>query len=208
MLGLWLVAASCGDGFDTGPGCTNTCRFANDGDCDDGGPGSDFSLCSLGTDCNDCGPRSSGGGGGGGSDGCTNTCRFASDGDCDDGGAGSDFSLCDLGTDCNDCGPRSGGGGDGGGGDGQFSLTCHDAREGAEQCVHYTFTSEADRDSFYEMCAGLTSRTRDAHNCPSGATGNGFCRHTTSGRIADTYTYNGTESEIRQRCSSTGGTWL
>jgi hypothetical protein len=37
--------------------CTNTCRYANDGDCDDGGPGSSFSLCDLGTDCNDCGPR-------------------------------------------------------------------------------------------------------------------------------------------------------
>jgi hypothetical protein len=37
--------------------CTNTCWFAFDGDCDDGGPGSDFSLCELGTDCFDCGPR-------------------------------------------------------------------------------------------------------------------------------------------------------
>ena len=37
--------------------CTNTCSYAGDGDCDDGGPGSDFSLCPLGTDCTDCGPR-------------------------------------------------------------------------------------------------------------------------------------------------------
>jgi hypothetical protein len=37
--------------------CTNTCWYADDGDCDDGGPGSDFSLCELGTDCFDCGPR-------------------------------------------------------------------------------------------------------------------------------------------------------
>lgn len=37
--------------------CTNTCRFAHDGDCDDGGPGADFDLCEYGTDCADCGPR-------------------------------------------------------------------------------------------------------------------------------------------------------
>ncbi len=38
-------------------GCTNTCSSANDGDCDDGGPGSDYDMCELGTDCGDCGPR-------------------------------------------------------------------------------------------------------------------------------------------------------
>ena len=37
--------------------CTNTCTYASDGDCDDGGPGSDYSLCTLGTDCDDCGAR-------------------------------------------------------------------------------------------------------------------------------------------------------
>lgn len=50
--GLGLPA--CGAG---GPQCSNTCRFSEDGDCDDGGPGSDFSVCELGTDCSDCGPR-------------------------------------------------------------------------------------------------------------------------------------------------------
>lgn len=40
-----------------GSRCTNTCRYADDGDCDDGGPGSDYSFCELGTDCADCGPR-------------------------------------------------------------------------------------------------------------------------------------------------------
>ena len=30
---------------------------SNDGYCDDGGPGSDYSYCSLGTDCADCGVR-------------------------------------------------------------------------------------------------------------------------------------------------------
>ncbi len=37
--------------------CINTCPYASDGDCDDGGPSSDFSLCELGTDCADCGTR-------------------------------------------------------------------------------------------------------------------------------------------------------
>ena len=47
-------------GIDSGSGgglCSESCSYSNDGDCDDGGPGSDFSLCSLGTDCIDCGPR-------------------------------------------------------------------------------------------------------------------------------------------------------
>ena len=49
---------------------TNTCTYSNDGVCDDGGPGSTYSVCDCGTDCDDCGTRSnndcSGGGGGGG----------------------------------------------------------------------------------------------------------------------------------------------
>ncbi len=58
-----------GDGFgicdfgtdctDCGPrvlsGCTDTCLFAYDGECDDGRPGSVTSLCTPGTDCADCG---------------------------------------------------------------------------------------------------------------------------------------------------------
>ena len=49
-----------GDGANAGVGgggCLNTCEYAGDGDCDDGGPSSDFSLCDVGTDCADCGPR-------------------------------------------------------------------------------------------------------------------------------------------------------
>ena len=38
--------------------CSNTCNYASDGDCDDGGPGAEFADCSLGTDCVDCGFRS------------------------------------------------------------------------------------------------------------------------------------------------------
>jgi hypothetical protein len=37
--------------------CTNTCVFAYDDACDDGGPGSPFPYCALGTDCADCGVR-------------------------------------------------------------------------------------------------------------------------------------------------------
>ena len=39
--------------------CTNTCSYPSDGDCDDGGPGSEYSNCYLGTDCVDCGSRDS-----------------------------------------------------------------------------------------------------------------------------------------------------
>ena len=39
--------------------CTNTCYFNNDGECDDGQTGSTTSLCACGTDCTDCGSRSS-----------------------------------------------------------------------------------------------------------------------------------------------------
>ena len=38
-------------------GCTETCRHASDGVCDDGGSGSETSYCSLGSDCADCGAR-------------------------------------------------------------------------------------------------------------------------------------------------------
>jgi hypothetical protein len=41
----------------TGQLCTNTCRYPNDGACDDGGKQSEYSLCALGTDCQDCGSR-------------------------------------------------------------------------------------------------------------------------------------------------------
>lgn len=37
--------------------CNNDCLWANDGQCDDGGDGSDTSLCGEGSDCDDCGPR-------------------------------------------------------------------------------------------------------------------------------------------------------
>ena len=38
--------------------CTNTCTYFSDGECDDGGPGAEFTgSCDIFTDCADCGPR-------------------------------------------------------------------------------------------------------------------------------------------------------
>merc|ERR1711998_260597 len=92
----------------SGGGCSDTCRYAGDEACDDGGEGSEYALCDVGTDCEDCGERKatkqvekhyemeeSG---------CKNTCKYSMDGDCDDGGAGADYDFCEIGTDCADCG--------------------------------------------------------------------------------------------------------
>ena len=35
--------------------CEDTCTFSSDEFCDDGGPGSEYSLCPMNTDCSDCG---------------------------------------------------------------------------------------------------------------------------------------------------------
>jgi len=37
--------------------CQNTCVFANDQVCDDGGPGAAYTECTVGSDCADCGLR-------------------------------------------------------------------------------------------------------------------------------------------------------
>jgi serine/threonine-protein kinase len=86
-----------------GGACINTCRFANDGECDDGRPGANTSLCARDTDCNDC--RSVVAPGQVPVGTCGNSCRFASDGECDDGRPGAHTRACPLGTDCTDCGP-------------------------------------------------------------------------------------------------------
>lgn len=80
--------------------CRNSCSYPRDGDCDDGGPNAQYSLCDYGSDCADCGPRDPG------YAGCEHSCRWDGDGTCDDGGAGSTTSICALGTDCLDCGRR------------------------------------------------------------------------------------------------------
>ena len=49
-------ASMCVDGIANG-GCSDTCTYASDAYCDDGGPGSEYDWCALGTDCSDCGTR-------------------------------------------------------------------------------------------------------------------------------------------------------
>ena len=41
--------------FTTFHDCDNSCSHASDGDCDDGGPGAEFSSCRNYDDCDDCG---------------------------------------------------------------------------------------------------------------------------------------------------------
>jgi hypothetical protein len=90
------------DGGGGGEGiCDNFCVFAYDGECDDGGPNSQYDVCDYGTDCADCGSRDENDGGDGGdTELCDDTCQYAFDGECDD------EDYCDYGTDCSDCGPR------------------------------------------------------------------------------------------------------
>lgn len=52
--------AAVGGGVYVSPGgaagaCGNTCRYAYDGECDDGRSGAHTSLCTYGSDCGDCG---------------------------------------------------------------------------------------------------------------------------------------------------------
>ena len=39
------------------PSCEDSCIYANDGVCDDGGDNATTTLCDYGTDCTDCGAR-------------------------------------------------------------------------------------------------------------------------------------------------------
>ena len=43
----WTVVMACG----------SNCPYKFDGDCDDGGPGASYHMCSIGEDCADCGTR-------------------------------------------------------------------------------------------------------------------------------------------------------
>ncbi len=81
--------------------CTDTCAYANDGECDDGGPGALYSECALGTDCADCGPRDGG---------CTPDCTGRA---CGDDGCGGSCGACASGTcgadgQCSDAACRGG----------------------------------------------------------------------------------------------------
>ncbi|NOS99454.1 MAG: hypothetical protein HOP29_02380 [Phycisphaerales bacterium] len=74
--------SDCGPAAYSGgePICSNDCRFDFDNDCDDGGPGSDYSNCDYGTDCGDCGPRDSASA----PATCSDSCVLALNGQCDD----------------------------------------------------------------------------------------------------------------------------
>jgi hypothetical protein len=98
-----LVSGSC----NSTRGCNDSCESARNGLCNDGGPGTVYYDCMLGTDCTDCGERPEG------STtisrpGCSDTCESARNGMCNDGGAGTvNYEVdCALGTDCTDCGER------------------------------------------------------------------------------------------------------
>jgi len=47
-----LILGSCGKEV-----CDDTCYWAMDGECDDGGDDSLNDFCEIGTDCADCGTR-------------------------------------------------------------------------------------------------------------------------------------------------------
>ena len=59
--GVTMLVPTVSSGGDGGYWtCLNTCGPRSDNECDDGGAGSEYSLCALGTDCVDCGPRLTG----------------------------------------------------------------------------------------------------------------------------------------------------
>lgn len=88
--------------------CTDACIFADDGECDDGGPGSTTIECTLGSDCTDCAAASGASARLEGTSLCFETCASAGDGVCDDGGPNAGTYDCSLGSDCTDCGVRLG----------------------------------------------------------------------------------------------------
>ncbi|MBT3646801.1 MAG: hypothetical protein HN542_01015 [Flavobacteriales bacterium] len=52
LICLMLILGSCGKEV-----CDDTCYWAMDGECDDGGDDSLNDFCEIGTDCADCGTR-------------------------------------------------------------------------------------------------------------------------------------------------------
>ena len=54
---LWQVFGCSSGSAGASCGCSEGCGWSSDNDCDDGGPGAEYSLCSLGSDCQDCGSR-------------------------------------------------------------------------------------------------------------------------------------------------------
>ncbi|HEX4341403.1 MAG TPA: hypothetical protein VH062_36090 [Polyangiaceae bacterium] len=87
--------------------CTDTCKLAMDGSCEDGATPQDYSDCALGSDCTDCGGASKTARLGG-TTFCFDTCTTHTNKKCEDGGTGAQAASCDFGSDCTDCGPRLG----------------------------------------------------------------------------------------------------
>lgn len=123
-LGLIALASECDakqtgtpdNNADGGPPemsmlCDDSCPFASDGTCSDGGEGSTFPTCAFGTDCSDCGTREtpppsnmctpSCSGKECGSDGCGGSCGTCSEGSCNADG------QCDSGS-VGECDPSAG----------------------------------------------------------------------------------------------------
>ena len=71
----------------------DSCRWANDGECDDGQFGG-TGACTAGTDRTDCRAAAIGG---------DDSCRWANDGQCDEPGIGT--GVCGSSTDQTDCAP-------------------------------------------------------------------------------------------------------
>lgn len=69
----------------------DSCRYANDGECDDGQFGG-TGFCDAGTDANDCRALAVGG---------DDSCEYANDGACDEPSIGGGY--CGSGTDSTDC---------------------------------------------------------------------------------------------------------
>lgn len=129
-------------------GASDTCEFADDGVCDDGGLGAMYAGCAFDSDCKDCGERNI--------DAahlnCNDACHYALDGSCDDGGPGSAYFECSAGSDCTDCD---------GGADRTGSA---DARAGCEDTCAFASDGACDdggRHSTYEECGPAT----DCHDC-------------------------------------------
>ena len=54
LLGSLLIAALLSQATAQ---CGESCYYSSDMDCDDGGEGSEYNFCTLGSDCIDCGQR-------------------------------------------------------------------------------------------------------------------------------------------------------
>ncbi len=138
---------------DATPGmCTNTCNFADDGECDDGRPGSETDFCDPGTDCNDCGAVPGGGGGGGGEE--VSCAEFCADFPAEQQAAC--IAACD--------------GAGGGGGGGEVPSTC------AELCADFPAEIQADCVSACEADDGVIGGGDGGGGGGGGGTATGTCQ--------------------------------